>query len=194
MIDEKDIIKYYTFFKRTIFDPLNIDTDKIWIAGGSIREYILNKSLDGTDLDFYFTNADTMNSFMNKLEMNNSLQVTLDTKNAYNCNIIINKVQYEVDIIKRFHSDLHECINSFDFTMCCFAMSKSQFVYKETAIDHLRTKQLVINTIGHNPVSSFKRIVKFSKRGYSIHNAYIDDYVRRINEMKPENLDFNSLY
>jgi len=130
-----------------------------WIAGGSLRALFAKEPI--ADVDIYGYN----------LEEKNGLVMISKVGKYYNAenkiHIIYNGTRF--DFIKIPFKNMEDCIEQFDFTVCCCAVNQDYIVYHENFFVDLVGKNLVINQLP-DAFGTLKRLRKYIKRGYSIDN------------------------
>lgn len=135
-----------------------------WLAGGCVMSYVANKKHD-TDYDVFFENENVFDA----LEL--YIQKTLGAHKLFNS---LNAVTYlvggqKIQLVKRkFYNSVQDVFNDFDFTISMFALDYEQNLYcGKRSLKDLADKKLIIlhiNALGE----TFKRLIKFGKRGYKI--------------------------
>jgi hypothetical protein len=79
----------------------------------------------------------------------------------------INYKGYKFDLVKKLFNNPQECIDAFDFTICCVAVDKNKTYINKTFFMDLAKRALVINTIPY-PLSTLWRMQKYIKKGHTI--------------------------
>jgi hypothetical protein len=141
-----------------------ISGGKAWIAGGALRAIIDKEPVN--DIDCYF---DQMESVDETFRHICSIQ-SLKTKLLYCDEMVINLETSigKIDLIRRLHSDPVKCLLDFDFTCCQLAVDINQQVYwGENTLEHINDKKLIISN-PQNPLGTLLRLMKYSKKGYSL--------------------------
>jgi hypothetical protein len=103
------------------------------------------------------------------------------TKNAIKGYGYVFGKRVDIDIVKKEFSSPNECIDAFDFTVCCFAVSADMFYYHKSACFDLIRKKLVVHKLPH-PVDTFKRLNKYTKKGFIACNGTLLTIAKAIAE------------
>jgi hypothetical protein len=133
-----------------------------FIAGGALRSRIAK---DGeSDFDCYFTCGSDLENAKNKIladeEFNASIKLEDDNV------IMIDTTLGKVDLVKRYFPNASGLLDSFDFTVCCFALDcKGYVTYLIEGFQHLRDKKLVLHRPSC-PGGTQLRLQKYAQKGY----------------------------
>ncbi len=87
-------------------------------------------------------------------------------------NELVTRFKYKymrIDVIKMYFDSPTACINTFDFTACMIAVDKTRVYLGEHTPTDLAKRQIMINLITF-PLSTLSRVIKYTKKGYSICN------------------------
>lgn len=182
----------FIFFDELILKELKLIGCETWIAGGALREYFLNKKIT-TDVDLYFNNDKNFELAKNWLLNSNfqPIDVVLkhvttisEAKKAQVVRAVVNrpigqiildnesaiKIQYKdfkIDLVKKYKNDPVNTIKDFDFTVTMAAIDYNTFYCGSSYFVDLINRDLVINSY-HHPFSTFQRLQKYIKNGFSI--------------------------
>jgi hypothetical protein len=130
-----------------------------WIAGGALRSYLLGEKVK--DLDIFSNNPSAVqDAFTSDASFKAGFQNDL-IANFYKdgiCYQVIKKYKFETPL---------ETINNFDFTIICCALGKDGIVADERFYIDNAQKRLVVKSLP-KPLSTIKRGMKYSKRGYAM--------------------------
>jgi hypothetical protein len=149
------------YFNNLILGELRRKEIECWVAGGALRDYLLDKPLK-SDCDLFFPNLSQYNKakdyFLSKggriiWESENGMKVT-HKGNTF-------------DLIKIFNPNPLETISRFDFTISMLATDGRDIFYGKKTLKDLQDRKLVINTIV-NPLSTLKRVLKHYKKGFTM--------------------------
>lgn len=179
------------YFRILILSELeNIDI-KVWVAGGAMRDFF-QLGYVTTDIDLYFPS---------EYDYEKTKGWILDEKNRYKRNSISQpenyefskiiyenqnscKIQYKnyyFDLVKHHKKSPAETISNFDFTICAAACNYHSIFFWPTFFLDLSSKSLTIKNY-HNPISTFKRLQKYIKKGFTIHNFELLELAKRIKD------------
>lgn len=154
-------------FEKTI-TPILREVGKIdgYLAGGAIRRTFLSEATIKSDYDFFFKNESAFtlakNYWLSKTDS------SIIRENEQNLSILCDgKI---IQLIKiAYYNTVEDLLNSFDYTICQFAIDLSEsnyFIYSSpTAMFDLGGKKLVVNKITY-PVASLRRLIKYTQQGF----------------------------
>lgn len=138
------------------------------LAGGAIRSVFAREPIN--DIDIYFKNSLFAANLIKFLDEKNYLGRIFETSNA-----ITYKNENGPNIQLIIHplmmlDDVHDLINSFDYTICmgAYDFSEDEFILHDRFLEHLARKELYYNIKARYPIASLFRLHKFLKRGYTI--------------------------
>jgi hypothetical protein len=157
-----------------------------WIAGGAVRDYFSTGRMTDSDVDFFLPDRKCMCRLLLILRKRFKFKCYLITKNAIKGNGFIGKEKIDIDIVKLPFEDKLKTIDTFDFTVCCFAVDRKECVYHPSAPFDLLRKRLVINALPM-PVSTLQRMQKYLKRDYWICNGGMVEIAKALG-----NVDFTN--
>lgn len=142
--------------------------DHAVLCGGAIRRAILKQPLD-SDFDFFFcpfVESDKYSCETSKQIINGILTTQgfkLKYSNHFNetwCNKDI-----KIQLIKKEYGSIEDILNSFDFTICQFAILGDVLYTGPYSLWDLGRKRLVVNKITY-PLASMRRVIKYTKQGF----------------------------
>lgn len=174
----------------------------VWLAGGSLRTLIDSKDTV-CDYDIFFKydvrQHNTIDAYWHK-HLDNVKQVREKLNNlGFKCTFecpegklyTYQKVVAEgrgiKEVIKvqlvceHFYQTPEELLSTFDITPCLFATNGEFLWTYKKALIAVRYKRCAIHKLTY-PVATFKRILKYSNKGYNVHWA-IEDYVRELSNL-----------
>jgi hypothetical protein len=160
MITQLDRIKYRV--QKTIFDKTSAEC---FIAGGFITKKLLGE--EPNDIDIFFNDRKEIAKFILDMRKAYNFKHSYIGKNMIKGKIFIkDDVFIKIDIVKRLFNSVQDVIDNFDFTICCFGISKDEVVYNPNAPFDLLKKALVINNIPF-PSGTLMRLQKYTQRGFT---------------------------
>lgn len=181
------------YFRKRFFkhftDELN---KKVWVGGGAIRDYF-SEGLVTKDIDFFCVDRLAMAKLVKVLRNKFEYKHYLITRNAIKGYCMVWGKRIDVDIVKKPFKNPIECIDAFDFTVCCFACNADNFYYHKSAIFDLIRKRLVIHKLPH-PVDSLKRLNKYTIKGFKACNGTLLTLAKAIAEQDPKNESLFDFY
>lgn len=179
-------------FRSLYFNHIPEDINrKIWIAGGAVRDWFHTSKK--SDCDFFAEDRLTMAELVRWLRKNRQFKHYLITKNAIKGYITVNDKKYDVDIVKKPFQNATDCIENFDFTVCCFAVNADNFYYHISAPFDLLKMKLVINKLPQ-PIDTLKRLTKYIDKGFKACNGTLMTLAKKIAEQDPTNEDIFAFY
>jgi hypothetical protein len=181
-IDKKKISSI-VYFNNLILKELKDKGINCWVAGGVLRDYFSDIPLN-SDCDIFFSNINDFNKAKNYLKFRGATTIW-ESENGMKINYNDNTY----DLVKIFTNNPSETINKFDFTISMFATDGQKLYYGDSSFKDLKDKQLVINKIS-NPLSTFKRVLKHYRKGFTMSANETKKLYATINELPFENDDF----
>lgn len=155
------------------FPALNTES---WLCSGSIRRLILGQDIEDGDLDFFFTSEQALLNFKSKIvgienEKDKELNISFDKK--------IGDKTYKVQLIKLYYPTISELFDNFDFTLCQTGFDGSNYYFGDFSLKDIIEKKVIVNKITY-PISSFRRIIKYSKQGFWVCPQQIEKFLNII--------------
>jgi hypothetical protein len=142
----------------------------IMISGGSILSILNDEPI--TDYDIFFRNE---NDYKKCYELLCNDSEYENIFNGLNGNKFEHKNKtYTFDLVFSLYFDNKTNLtNHFDFTICQIAVDKYGIEYSNNFEDDFKNKKLQLNNIPV-PGSTLKRLAKYIKKGYTIHNDELE--------------------
>ncbi len=181
------------FFRKKFFNNFPEDlNNRLWIAGGSVRDYF-SEGFISKDVDFFCVDRKAMAELIKILRSKYQYKAYLITKNAIKgCGIIHGK-NIDIDVVKKPFTNPIECIDAFDFTVCCLAVNSDNFYYHKSSIFDLIRKRLVIHKLPH-PIDTLKRLNKYIEKGFKACNGTLLTLAKEISKQDTNNEDLFTFY
>ena len=132
-----------------------------WLGGGAIRRTLIKQVLD-SDFDFFFTNVDTKDSFVEKAK-GLGFVVTRETKHHTQLEGTLgdSKLPIIVQAIHfRYYDKPEDVIDSFDYTITQFVLSGDDLITTAESLWDLGRKRLAVHKITY-PVATMRRMLKY---------------------------------
>lgn len=169
-----NMLKTRDFFYKKCFldvigknDLLKMTREYMLVAGGSVLDYYINKKITN-DFDIYFDEYDSMKKYLEKIEENEH-EIISHTSKA----ILLKQNGYLYHLIHPNFISSNDAFKTFDFNICCLGVDhRNNFLYEKTAIYSINEKNILLNNI-MDPLSTFKRLQKYIKKGFEIKNDYV---------------------
>lgn len=165
-----DRLQYYlnkVFFSQT--------TSKVYVAGGYITKKLQNEYPN--DIDLFFSTRKDIATLILDFRKKLKFKHTYIGKNLIRGTIELNGKVVKLDLVKRLFTSEQDVIDNFDFTICCFSISKDTYCYHPDAPFDLLQKKLNINKILY-PAATMMRLQKYVQRDFT----YCKGVVRQIME------------
>lgn len=152
---------------KKLKDVMQIDywKNKIFVAGGYIRSIITNTDI--SDIDIFVPDFEHAKTLLSILSTNNGI---IETENAYTI-----KSKPVMQIIHRWaFNNIHDIINSFDFTICCAGIYYDGKKWCSECNDRyyidLASKRLIYMqpSINEDAGGSLLRVLKYYNKGFRI--------------------------
>jgi len=182
-----DVEKTISFFQNEILLKLPTDIrDKVAIAGGSIRDKLLNVKIK--DYDVFVQDKDTEQKLMEFFN-NNGKEGRV---NDYLANYTYEKKWIQIVRGKYYNMKTTELIDSFDYTICMAMITTDGIKVGEHFFEDLKNKRLRINKITY-PLATLERLQKYIKKGFTACNGTLLEIVKAIQKVNLEDSNSNSL-
>jgi hypothetical protein len=170
------------YFNNLILGELRKQGINVWVAGGVLRDYFLEKPLK-SDCDLFFPNAKDFNK-TKEYFLSKGGEIIWESENGM-------KVTYRgntFDLVKIFKPNPMATISRFDFTVSMLATDGKDLYYGNNSLKDLQDRKLVINTIV-NPLSTLKRVLKHYKKGFTMSAEETKKLYESLNTMPYDDSD-----
>lgn len=156
-------------------------TANLFVAGGFITKRLLNEKPN--DIDIFFNSRSQIARFLIDARNNLNLKTYYLGKNLIKGEIDWLGGRMKVDIVKRIFEDEKSVIKNFDFTICCFVISRKTYVYHPDAPFDLLSKKLNLQDgIVTFPAGTLMRLQKYVQRDFTYCKGVIRQIMTRIKE------------
>ena len=168
-----------------------------FICGGAIRDSIIGQKFD--DIDIFGCSESDRHKFVD-----DNLK---EAKQIYDSKFLKTYILdgHKIQIIWRDYANLKEMLDSFDYTICQFALGEiqdddlfeeresGQFVYcNPESLIHLFEKRLVVHELNPQFVAnSLERMQKYIKKGYTACNGTIQSLIGGIRSASDKEIEDN---
>lgn len=144
----------------------------MYLAGGFIRALFDRSKVD--DFDLFFRDEDALCKFKKHVS-------SVRAKTVFVCpegKLTTYKIgPWKVQCItERYFQNMEELINTFDITASMWAWDGSILVCGDTTIRDTKKKILRLNRVMY-PAATFKRLKKYSDKGYQMDRQTIESYI-----------------
>lgn len=149
-----------------------------WIAGGAVRDYFARMD-SKSDIDVFFSSRDNFRSSVELLIKLRGFRKLYDHD-------VIAAFRWKQKVVQligtHFFDSPQETIKSFDFTVCCCAVSKEGVVVHEHFLSDLAGRRLAINSLPF-PLSTLERLQKYAARGFVACNGTLLEIAKAIKDV-----------
>lgn len=190
----------YNYLKCLLRDlGIYVDRGGPWLAGGSIRDILLNKKTD-TDYDFFFNNQGQLDKFIENMkkidnveirENKNNITMTFDYKPTDDKDGELVKIKVQL-ITFKFYESVYNLIDSFDFTITQFAWDGEHCYAGPYSMRDLSHNRLTVNKITYAE-ASMRRIYKYMKKGFYACDGFFGHFLNQVIE-NPNTVNNNIEY
>lgn len=165
--------------------PFAIDWDNgPWVAGGAVRRFMANETLDGADIDVFFKDLAQANAAVAAIEQwgpefadfglvscNEPFLVTAwSTFYTLKTGLKVNLVH------SKFFENAEAVIDSFDFVHCQFITDGKQIGHTEKAPAASGEKQLRFRQTDSVP-ATLRRALKYAAQGFTATDVEIGNFL-----------------
>jgi hypothetical protein len=151
-----------------------------WVAGGAVRRLITDIP-EEADYDFFFANGAQLAAFAKELESKGAVKTGENEMNvAYKMPAADKLPELKIQLIRvSYNARLEDAIEQFDFSLCKCGFDGTDFVFGEFTLFDLGRKRLIPDNITFG-VSSIRRMIKYTKQGYTICSGGLTSFLQQI--------------
>jgi hypothetical protein len=165
MLIERDALNFYNLFWLDKY----FENNNGIIAGGCFKNIFMGEKVK--DIDMFFRSEEDFTKAKMFFDKNDKFMYYYD-----NDNVVSYKDENGIalELIKKTYGSPHQLVNNFDFTVSKFAMWKedvddnveTKIIHSDMFFEHLHMKRIVIDDKILFPVSTFERMIKYTKYGF----------------------------
>lgn len=149
-----------------------------WLAGGSIR-----RLFDGTesesDFDLFFANEQQLQDHWCTL-LDKGAKILYQNDHNITAKLPIEGSEpVKIQLIKFFFDGPEAVVDWFDYTNCQFITDGNTLLMGQYTLFDIGGKKLRVNNI-HHAVSSVRRLLKYSRQGYTICDGTINEILQTV--------------
>lgn len=159
------------------FLELNLLNEKVWLAGGALRD-ALNGNHDVSDYDVFFSNLSDANAISFLLEIDFGFECIFKCPAGELTTFKKDGMKIQL-ITKRTYDSMDDAIDTFDITSCRHITDGKIIVTKYSSIRDTFNKKINFHKIEY-PYATFKRTQKYIQKGFVLTNKAINFYIDRI--------------
>lgn len=179
------------------FLPFLLQFEGVYLAGGLLRTLASNTetlSPHTTDIDLFFSSPQVFSIVKSLFENHTEFEKVFQCPEDTLCTFVERNTGWKFQCIAlRFYSSLLEVVESFDFSCICIAVDGNTLIFHKDAVDDTLDKSLRWNKITH-PASSIRRMMKYSRKGYSMAETEYRHLVEQIASHSPDIVDMDLVY
>lgn len=184
-----DQVKYK--FNKVFFEKIKeggLDPSKYAIAGGALRDSIVGDKVK--DVDLFCKDAEAVMDLEKWFVRQPNVKIY--NSNTHLSNFKLNGYWFQIIKDKFFDLDGSELIENFDFTICGIMVHNDEVRVLPTFFEDLLSKRLRVNKLIY-PLSTFERMQKYIKKGYSACNGTLLEIAKGIQTIDLSNPRQDSL-
>jgi len=156
--------------------------DGTWIAGGFIRDSILLEK--HSDIDIFGVSKEKLDAFIESNLKNAKEIYSSDRMRTFM------KDGEKIQVIFLPYVSIETCLDSFDFTLCQFAWDGNTIICNPQSILDVFRKKIVVHKISTAfALDSLRRMQKYIKKGYTICNGGLKEFIDTIRAATQEEID-----
>ena len=153
-----------------------VDKNDAYLAGGALRG-IFGKDEIIADYDIFF--SDDLSAAATRLDLEEGgWQVVFTCPLGHLTTHKKDGIKVQC-ISENYYYNADHLINTFDINACRIALWKNKIYTDRVAIRDMRRKRVTLHNVDF-PAATFKRIIKYSHKGYNVDNAAITFYIEDI--------------
>jgi hypothetical protein len=179
--------KLYNIFESNNFNIDILKLNKVYLRGGAIMRLFMGIPLTDADLDFYFLDLkyfkEVDDHFNNHYEFSDETPLT----KTYKCG------ELELQLIRHPYLigtyGYTTSMTDFTITLGSFHFETESFVYPDTYLDDIKSKELRIHRLeieppeGRSWANALERIEKYGKLGFTASDDVVET-IKRNSELK----------
>lgn len=162
--------------RKILFDHT---TASVVVAGGYITKSLQNE--EPNDIDLFFSSRKDIARLVLDFRKTLKFKHTYLGKNLIRGTVEINNKKVKLDVVKRLFPSAKETIENFDFTICCFAITKDAYCYHVDAPFDLLQKKLNVNHVLY-PAATMMRLQKYVQRDFTYCKGVVRQLMERIKD------------
>lgn len=165
-VSEPGIIKELTGTGPDVFTkPWNalhdlIPTIPFWVAGGAITSLFNSEPINDWDI----FSPEPYKAIIEIIS--NGAKMTFE--NSHIANFTHESICEKIQIIKRSFESIEHTVSEIDLTICAAGYNGQSLFVHEDFTDDVDNMTIGLNQVKH-PLSTLRRVVKYSRRGYDLH-------------------------
>ena len=179
--------KLYSLFKSNNFNIDILKSNKSYMRGGAILRLFMGTPLTDADLDFYFLDLkyfkEVDDYFNNHYEFSDETPLT----KTYKCGELELQLVRHPYLIGTY--EYTTSMTDFTITLGSFHFETESFVYPDTYLDDIKSKELRIHRLDIEPpegrswANALERIEKYGKLGFTASDDVVET-IKRNSELK----------
>jgi hypothetical protein len=171
--------------KWKVFKQLDLVNDNVWLAGGALRG-IFNPHETIEDFDLFFRSAVNKAETAIKLEQNQYETVFVCPQGKLQT--MKNEAGIKIQLIsENYYNSMEQVIENFDINAARIVWDGLQIHTTVQAAYDCKSEQITLWKTTF-PNATFRRIIKYNNKGFSIPSETIDKFVRSMYNAGVNNL------
>jgi len=159
-----------------------------WLAGGAVRRLLLLED-DAPDYDLFFPSEESLQRCLGVAKGRGRAEIIKEDDRVITLDVFMPSALSKRDLVLPhvrdklrvqlirvdYYKHVEELINSFDFTVCQFAIAPNgdadySLWVGEHSLWDLARKRLAVNRVTY-PVSTLRRLLKYTRQGFTACNG-----------------------
>ena len=167
-----------------------------FIAGGCFKNIFNNERVK--DIDIFFNDYNDFDKAVVFFENNKNHKLVYENANAVSFRNLTTSIR--VELIKKIVGLPVDILNNFDFSITKFAVftcgtevsGKKLYscLFHKDYFEHLMCKKLVIDDLIPFPISTFNRVLRYAKYGYTLCRESKVKLIEKIKQSEVQDIDF----
>jgi hypothetical protein len=165
-------LNLYPCVNKDDHEPVSViepDLDKgPWIAGGAALKWFRDQPVGESDIDVFCRDAEQAQAVIDRVKSYNRFNVKHESANAVTIDYHRRDdwdTKWTIQVItRRYFSDIHSVIDSFDLTVCQVATTGTEWILGDLTARDIREQNLRFR--GDLQPDALKRLVKYWTYGY----------------------------
>lgn len=179
----------YSYYLDAI--GITINPNSPWIIGGSVLRTICNEPLN-TDIDLFFKNDSIYADSLKKIKNNSKFISKTKFSDSFEC-IFEHNNEDKIRKLQLISCSMGETIKDitlkFDIDICRVAFDGNSIIASEEIVDGILHKKMKIDVdVVTHPALTFKRIVKYARRGFEVSDENLQAFADKFFIKTPESI------
>lgn len=157
-----------------------------WIAGGSVRRFLLGDNFCAKDIDYFCASKQQFNMVCAKLETSMDAALLQETVDHRTYTVFLSEDAEDDEgltiqvIKKRFCPTLVDHLKQFDFTICQTGWDGKEFCLSIRAYHHLSEMRLSLTGTIQSASASWMRVLKYTQQGFIVTTDTLETLIEHV--------------